>query len=120
MITTAPDTRTEQIAKLNDRCRHGFDRTARVVMTRTCLATFASDDAALRIIAQARLMRAVRAHAFPADADPSRDRGDFELDGTRVYFVIDYYDAAIEYGSEDPADASITTRVLTIMLRGDL
>lgn len=36
------------------------------------------------------------------------------------YFRIDYYDAALEYGSEDPADASITRRVLTIMLREDL
>ena len=120
MIATAPNTRTEQIAKLNDRCRQGFDRTALVVMTRTCLATFASDDPAARIVAQARMMGAVRAYTFPADGHPDRDRGDFDLDGIRVYFVIDYYDATLEYGSEDPADASITTRVLTIMLREDL
>ncbi|WP_042467047.1 DUF3768 domain-containing protein, partial [Sphingomonas sp. FUKUSWIS1] len=37
-----------------------------------------------------------------------------------VYFKIDYYDAAFQYGSEDPADASITQRVLTIMVREDL
>jgi hypothetical protein len=32
---------------------------------------------------------------------------------------IDYYDAAMEFGSEDPADASVTTRVMTILLPED-
>ncbi|WP_152998753.1 MULTISPECIES: DUF3768 domain-containing protein [unclassified Sphingopyxis] len=30
-----------------------------------------------------------------------------------------YYDLDCEYGSEDPADASITTRVVTILLPED-
>jgi Protein of unknown function (DUF3768) len=34
-------------------------------------------------------------------------------------FKIDYYDASIDFGSEDPADLSKTTRVLTIMLAED-
>ena len=49
-----------------------------------------------------------------------RDRGNFDFEGTTVYFKIDYYDAALEYGSEDPSDASKTRRVLTIMIREDL
>ena len=32
---------------------------------------------------------------------------------------IDYCDASMEFGSEDPADLSKTTRVLTIMLAED-
>jgi len=36
-----------------------------------------------------------------------------------VLMKIDYFDPALEYGSEDPADASITRRVLTIMARED-
>ncbi|MBB3349706.1 hypothetical protein FHY02_004197 [Sphingomonas sp. BK069] len=64
-------------------------------------------------------MAAVRAHAFP-EKDRERNRGEFELRGRTVYFAIDYYDLALEYGSEDRANPSITRRVLTIMMREDL
>jgi hypothetical protein len=36
--------------------------------------------------------------------------------GHKFFFKLDYYDSAMEFGSEDPADPSKTTRVLTIML----
>ena len=114
------EARLASIARLNDRCRQGLDRTAWIMVTRTCLGTFASGDGAMEIVVQARLYAAIRHHVF-ADADAAeRDRGNFEFEGTTVYFKIDYYDAAFEYGSEDPADASITRRVLTIMVREDL
>jgi hypothetical protein len=32
---------------------------------------------------------------------------------------IDYYDGSLEFGSDDPADASVTTRVITILLPED-
>ena len=35
MIATDAMTRTEQVARLNDRCRQGFDRTAPIVITRS-------------------------------------------------------------------------------------
>ena len=55
---------------------------------------------------------------FTPDNDPhgEHDFGAFEHAGKRIFWKIDYYDAACENGSEDPADASKTTRVLTIML----
>lgn len=114
------DARLATIARLNDRCRQGLDRTARIMVTRTCLGTFACDDGAMEIVVQARLFAAVRRHVFTDAEAAERDRGNFEFEGTTVYFKIDYYDAALEYGSEDPANASMTRRVLTIMIRGDL
>jgi hypothetical protein len=42
-----------------------------------------------------------------------------DAEALRHPFEIDYYDASIEFGSEDPADLSKTTRVLTIMLAED-
>ena len=114
-----PD-RNETIARLNDRCRMGGDRTARHVITRACLAEFAGGSTDEGLFAQAMLMANVRAHVFEGSAATLRDSGDFVFRGTTVYFKIDTYDLKLEYGSEDPADPSVTTRVMTIMLAQDL
>jgi hypothetical protein len=55
---------------------------------------------------------------FTPENDPHRehDFGSLEVAGKKVFWKIDYFDAAMEFGSEDPADPSKTTRVLTIML----
>ena len=39
-----------------------------------------------------------------------------EVGALRVIFKIDYFDSGLEYGSSDPADPAVTTRVLTVML----
>ncbi len=41
------------------------------------------------------------------------------LDNVRVMMKIDYFDLALEYGSENPADAAVTRRVMTIMRPDD-
>jgi len=55
---------------------------------------------------------------FTQGNDPHRehDFGAFTLDGRKIFWKIDYYDPAMEYGSEDPSDDEKTFRVLTIML----
>jgi hypothetical protein len=118
--TTTGISRRETIARLNDRCRMGFDRSARTVITRTCLATFGGDNTAAEILAQARILAAIRKHRFPQGDRSERDRGEIEYEGQAVYFAIDAYDLDLQYGPDDPADASVTRRILTIMMRGDL
>jgi len=56
--------------------------------------------------------------AFCHDNDPygEHDFGAFEADGKTIFFKIDYYDKALAGHSPDPADSSVTERVITIML----
>lgn len=119
MIATAPDTRPDIIGRLNDRCRQGLDRTARIVVTKACLASLSNGTVASQAIAQAHLLQSLRRCAFDP-RDTERNRGTFMVGDTTVHFAIDYYDVQLEYGSEDPSDASITRRVLTLMLAEDL
>jgi hypothetical protein len=105
---------TETIAKLNDRVRQGLDRNAKIVFTANIIAKLANDTLFQRIAAQARLMKMIRQVDF-ADDSPERDVAFFEIDGVKAMMKIDYYDENIQFGSEDPSDASKTTRVLTIM-----
>ena len=50
------------------------------------------------------------------DPHKEHDFGSFEIAGRKFFFKLDYYDLAMEFGSEDPADPAKTMRVLTIML----
>lgn len=112
--------RLSRIAELNDRCRLGLDRNARIVITATCLAALARNGGtANEILAQATVMAAVRRYAFKPDDGPERARGEFLIGRETVRFTIDYYDQSLEWGSENPADPSVTTRVMTIMVSGD-
>ncbi|BAU92606.1 hypothetical protein MPPM_4001 [Methylorubrum populi] len=58
---------------------------------------------------------------FGPDNDPhdERDFGALEAAGERVMFKIDCYDRSGRFASPDPADTSVTFRVLTIMLAGE-
>ena len=58
---------------------------------------------------------------FSDDNDPhgEHDFGAFDLAEYKFFWKIDYYDDRCEFGSEDPADPNVTTRVLTVMLAED-
>lgn len=56
--------------------------------------------------------------AFESGNDPhhEHDFGALTVYERRLFWKIDYYDPSMENGSENPADASVTRRVLTVML----
>lgn len=56
--------------------------------------------------------------AFTEDNDPYKehDFGSDEIDGTRIFWKIDYYDLNLAFHSPDNSDPTVTERVLTIML----
>src|SRR5882762_10470939 len=102
MPTSNP--RSDKIRQLNDAFRHSFSG-GRVLMT--------AGIAALAEKSQTEVLNRVRTfEAFTADNDPDgeHDFGDFEVDGCKIFWKIDAYDAAMEFGSEEPADPSKTTR----------
>jgi Protein of unknown function (DUF3768) len=55
---------------------------------------------------------------FTEDNDPygEQDFGSFAFKGQLINWKIDYYALDMAHGSEDPANAAITKRVLTILL----
>jgi hypothetical protein len=59
--------------------------------------------------------------AEPPDNDPysEHDFGSFEIEGDKFFWKIDCYDKTLEFGSPDPTDPSVTTRLLTIMLASE-
>jgi hypothetical protein len=50
------------------------------------------------------------------DPYEEHDFGCFEIEGHEVIFKIDYYDSTLTRHSPDPADPSVTQRVITLML----
>ena len=100
-----------QIAALNDRFR---GMAIDVVVTPGVIHGFAD------VI---ELLKAVeRFDTFTEDNDPhgEHDFGSFELEGDKLFWKIDYYDLAGEFGSEDPTDPKKTLRVLTVMLAEEI
>jgi hypothetical protein len=55
---------------------------------------------------------------FHHDNDPHQehDAGVFELDGFVLMFKIDYYDKTLSFHSPNPADPTVTERIITLML----
>ena len=55
---------------------------------------------------------------FTEKNDPhcEHDFGAFRLGNEVIFWKVDYYDLSLQNGSPNPADPTVTTRVLTIML----
>jgi hypothetical protein len=105
--TTVPT--TDRIRVLNDDFRRSFVG-GLVVITAGVEAMPAEQ--------RKSLLANVRAFdVFTEDNDPrgEHDFGAIDEGDVRYFWKIDYYDRATKFGSPDPADPGVTTRVLTIM-----
>jgi hypothetical protein len=109
-----------EIARLNDWLREHLTAPGdnRVVMT-SGIADLIGDVALFRgFRKRAELLRAIRDFdAFDEAVDPygEHDLGRFKFEGADCYWKIDYFNGDLTAGSEDPADPTQTTRILTIM-----
>lgn len=101
---------TNRIRELNDAFRTTFSG-GKVMLT-------AGIEALPLEVKMLVIGRVMTFSEFTRDNDPrgEHDFGSFQLADRRFFWKIDYYDQALEYGSEDPSDPAKTTRVLTIML----
>ena len=109
-----------EIAGLNDWLREHITSPGnnRVLMT-AGIVDLVGDVALFRgFRKRAELMRLVRDYdRFDRANDPygEHDMGSFEFEETPCFWKIDYYNADLTAGSDDPSDSSQTVRVLTIM-----
>lgn len=108
-MTPAPR-QSERIAFLNDNFRMTFIG-GRVLITQGIRAL--GQDFESECVEKVQTFR-----DFTPDNDPygEHDFGAVTVAVSTVFWKIDYYDLACEWGSENPADQTQTTRVLTIML----
>lgn len=104
------DRETARIRQLNDIFRKSFIG-GRVYLTEGIRALGQDFESAC-------VERVQKHRRFAEGNDPygEHDFGAFNVQRRKCFWKIDYYDAAMEWGSADPADPAQTTRVLTIML----
>jgi hypothetical protein len=101
---------TERIRTLNDELRRNLPN---------CHAVITGGVAALGPEAVARIVKTIAVYDdFCHANDPyqEHDFGSFEADGQTIFFKIDYFDTSMTHHSPDPADPTVTERVITIML----
>jgi len=109
-MTNTTESKADRIRTLNDVFRRTFLGGA-VMITQGVEA--------MPLDQRRSLLQKVRAFdSFSEDNDPhhEHDFGSVDEAGVRCFFKIDYYDRKTEFGSPDPADPAVTTRVMTIML----
>lgn len=119
--------RSEQIARLNDRARKAMGLACVAVATEGFCALPDEDQSHVR-----ELVETFDAFTPDNDAHGERDFGAIYQDSygrwttTRparpvetVFWKIDAHDRDLQFRSEDPANPAVTRRVLTIMLANE-
>jgi hypothetical protein len=101
---------TETVRALNDGLRRDFSLGRAIITT---------GIAALGAEAVARIVKTIAVYDDFCNAnDPyeEHDFGAFEVDGSTIFFKIEYYDKTLSHHSPAPSDPSVTERVITVML----
>jgi hypothetical protein len=104
------DTKTARIRALNDELRQHLTGG---------MAVITPGVAALGPEAVERIVKTIVVFddfCHANDPHEEHDFGAFEVEGNKIFFKIDYFDESLTYHSPDPADPSVTKRVITIML----
>lgn len=99
----------ERIRSLNDQFRSTFVGGA--VLLTAGVQTLDEDS-------RRTLLREIRSfNRFGEGNDPhgEHDFGAIDLNGSKFFWKLDYYDLAMNAGSEDPSDPAKTQRVMTVM-----
>ncbi|MEI6986985.1 MAG: DUF3768 domain-containing protein [Rhodospirillaceae bacterium] len=101
---------TAKIRQLNDQFRQ-TGRGGRIMLTSGIQAL--GQQAIMEIMAKIREF-----DKFTKDNDPylEHDFGKIEHNGESIFWKMSYYDRAMEFGSNDPSDPTVTMRVMTMML----
>ena len=101
-----------QIRTLNDELRQNLTHNSELAFITPGIAALGA-EAVQRIVKTVAIFDDF-CHANDPHAE--HDFGSFEAEGTMIFFKIDYYDVSLTCHSPDPADRSVTRRVITIML----
>lgn len=105
-----PEPDVEKIKALNDHARHSFTG---------CRVAITAGIAALGHDAVYAIFDLIKAYDdFTPANDPygEHDFGSFHWGEHQVFWKFDYYDLDYTMHSPDPADETVTARVLTVML----
>ena len=103
--------RISRVKQLNDAARQSLSG-CRILITSGVKSLNRLDD----------VLATVREFSdFNEDSDPAgeHDFGSFAVAGERLFWKFDYYDSDMQMASLNPADDTITVRVLTIMLANE-
>jgi hypothetical protein len=104
------DTKTARIRALNDQLRQHLTGGMAVITPGVAVLGPAAVERIVKTIA------VFDDFCHANDPYEEHDFGAFEVDGHTVMFKIDYFDRELSMYSTDPADSSVTQRVITIML----
>ena len=111
---TTPPTTSDKIRELNDRFRRDGYGYGHIVVSPSLVSL--GDDFGRRVAAVVRAF-----NEFTPENDPHGEHnfGAFILEGKEIIWEFSYFDRSLKNPSPDASDASVTARVLTIMLASD-